>query len=115
MADLISFNRLRNNVMKHSNTVEKRGKIADYYRLQMMLAKMKRGNVDFAKKMLKSIEKEVSQDNNDPAKKQNLRLARYLEYWTTVSYSVLGKINFTEKNIFLFEKKNIKPEKTVLY
>ena len=86
MADLISFNRLRNNVMKHTNTSEKRGKVADYYRLQMMLAKMKRGNVDFAKKMLKSIEKEISQDNNDSVKKQNFRLTRYLEYWTCVNF-----------------------------
>ena len=80
MADLISFNRYGNNVLKHTNTFEKRGKIADYYRLQMMLAKIKRGNVNFAKKMMESIKNEISQDSNDSVKKQNNRLARYLKY-----------------------------------
>ena len=92
MADLISFNRYGNNVLKHTNTFEKRGKIADYYRLQMMLAKMKRGNVDFAKKMLKSIENEISQDSNDSIKKQNNRLAQYLKYWTCVPHYKKNKL-----------------------
>ena len=86
MADLISFNRYGNNVLKHTNTFEKRGNIADYYRLQMMLAKMKRGNVDFAKKMLKTIKNEISQDSNDSIKKQNNRLVHYLKYWTCDTY-----------------------------
>ena len=77
-ADLIGFNRYRNNLDRHvEGRMKSKSNSSHYYRLQMILAKIAKGDrksLKFAKNMMKHINNEKMSSKNE-----NRRLNNYLQ------------------------------------
>ena len=77
-ADLIGFNRLHNNLDRHvEGRMKSKSNSSHYYRLQMILAKIAKGDtksLKFAKNMMEHINNEKVSSKNE-----NRRLNNYLQ------------------------------------
>ena len=77
-ADLIGFNRYRNNLDRHvEGRMKSKSNSSHYYRLQMILAKIAKGDtksLKFAKNMMEQIKNEKKSSKNE-----NRRLNNYLQ------------------------------------